>query len=74
MEHCSCDCGLSTKAIHVGYDSSEYKGALNVPVFMSSTFDFKNIEEGIDTAKGLTNHPIYNRIGCPTNRCSRSKN
>lgn len=67
MEHDYNDCGVSTKAIHVGYDSSRYRGALNVPVFMSSTFCFKDIDEGIDTVKGLTDHPLYNRIGCPTN-------
>lgn len=73
MEHSYNDCGVSTKAIHVGYDSSEFKGALNVPIFMTSTFDFENFDEAVKGAQGISGHPIYNRIGCPTNDVLEAK-
>ena len=73
MEHSYEDCGVSTKAIHVGYDSSEFKGALNVPVFMTSTYDFKNFDEAVNSAMGVSNHPIYARVGCPTNDVLEAK-
>lgn len=73
MSHDFSDCGVSTRAIHVGYDSSEFKGALNVPVFMSSTYDFETIEDGISACQGHSDHPIYNRVGCPTNEVLEAK-
>jgi cystathionine beta-lyase/cystathionine gamma-synthase len=39
------DLGFATRAIHAAYDPLDYQGALNPPVFMSSTFAFKDAAE-----------------------------
>ena len=33
--------GFETRAIHQGYDRTEAKGALNPPIYMTSTYAFE---------------------------------
>eukprot|EP00767_Chilomastix_cuspidata_P004363 gnl/Chilomastix_cuspidata/45.p1 GENE.gnl/Chilomastix_cuspidata/45~~gnl/Chilomastix_cuspidata/45.p1 ORF type:complete len:403 (+),score=89.65 gnl/Chilomastix_cuspidata/45:175-1383(+) len=58
--------GFATTAIHAGYDPSEYNGSLNVPVFMTSTYSFDTTQQGSDAFSGKNDHPIYQRLSCPT--------
>ncbi|MCF6292562.1 MAG: methionine gamma-lyase [Robiginitomaculum sp.] len=57
---------FATRAIHVGYDDSEAKGALNPPVYMSSTFTFQNTNEGGARFSGKSKGHFYSRISNPT--------
>jgi methionine-gamma-lyase len=57
---------LATRAIHAGYDASAHQGALNPPIFWSSTFAFDSAEQG--AARFAQDEPgmIYTRITNPT--------
>ena len=57
---------LATRAIHAGYDASAHQGALNPPIFWSSTFAFDSAEQG--AARFAQEEPgmIYTRITNPT--------
>lgn len=57
---------LSTLAIHAGYDSQEYEGAINPPLHLSSTFAFKNTRQGADIFAGNVEGHVYSRISNPT--------
>ena len=58
--------GFATRAIHAGYDPLDYHGALNPPVFLTSTYAFDTIGTGIDRFKGEAQGYIYSRVGNPT--------
>lgn len=58
--------GFSTRAIHEGYDALEYHGALNPPVFLSSTYAFERSDTGSERFAGTTDGYIYSRVGNPT--------
>ncbi len=58
--------GFSTRAIHTGYNDREAKGALNPPLYLSSTFTFKNTREGSGLFAGEGDGHIYSRISNPT--------
>jgi methionine gamma-lyase len=58
--------GFSTRAIHAGYDPFQYHGALNPPVFLSSTFAFDSAETGTARFAGESPGYIYSRVGNPT--------
>ena len=58
--------GFSTRAIHEGYDPLAYHGALNPPVFLTSTFAFDSIETGMERFAGTAPGYIYSRVGNPT--------
>ena len=58
--------GFATRAIHHGYNPLDYHGALNPPVFMTSTFAFDRIETGIDRFTGEQEGYLYSRVGNPT--------
>ncbi|CAM3872846.1 cystathionine gamma-synthase [Smaragdicoccus niigatensis] len=51
--------GFSTKAIHAGYDPDPQTGAVNVPIYTSSTF----MQDGVG---GMRNGYEYARTGNPT--------
>lgn len=53
------DYGFSTKAIHAGYDPDPQTGAVNVPIYTSSTF----AQDGVG---GMRNGYEYARTGNPT--------
>lgn len=57
-----------TKVIHAGPDPDPYYGAVSVPIYQSSTFSFKNSDEGAARFAGTDPGYIYSRIGNPTTR------
>lgn len=58
--------GFSTRAIHEGYNALDYHGALNPPVFLTSTYAFERSETGSDRFAGAADGYIYSRVGNPT--------
>ena len=57
--------GFSTRAIHDSYNPLDYHGALNPPVFLSSTFAFPDSTHGSDRFAGEQQGFIYHRVGNP---------
>lgn len=58
--------GFSTRAIHHGYDPYEGVGALNPPVYLSSTYAFPTVEDGSARFAGEQAGYVYSRVGNPT--------
>lgn len=58
--------GFSTRAIHHGYDPYEGHGALNPPVYLSSTYTFPTVEDGAARFAGEQAGYVYSRVGNPT--------
>ena len=58
--------GFSTRSIHAGYDPLDYHGALNPPVFLTSTYAFDRTDTGSDRFAGSDPGYIYSRVGNPT--------
>jgi methionine-gamma-lyase len=61
------DYGFNTKLIHAGALEDEY-GSATVPIYQTSTFRFKNAQEGADCFSGKSKGYIYTRIANPTIR------
>ncbi|MDF3351252.1 methionine gamma-lyase [Sulfitobacter sp. KE34] len=57
---------FATRAIHHGYDAQDEQGALNPPIYMSSTFTFETAEAGGDMFAGEREGHFYTRISNPT--------
>jgi len=58
---------LATKAIHGGFnEASNLFGEVSVPIYQSSTFAFKNADDGADKFSGKKEGYIYTRMGNPT--------
>lgn len=62
----SKDQGFATRAIHHGYDPLEHDGALIPPVYMTSTYAFRDVNEGQRRFRGEEPGYIYSRVGNPT--------
>jgi methionine-gamma-lyase len=58
--------GLSTRAIHLGYDPATQQGALTPPIYMTSTFAFETAEAGSEMFRGERPGYIYGRTKNPT--------
>lgn len=58
--------GFSTRSIHAGYDPLDYHGALNPPVFLTSTYAFDRSDTGSDRFAGNAAGYVYSRVGNPT--------
>jgi len=58
--------GFATRAIHFGYDPLDYHGALNPPVFLTSTYAFDRTDTGSNRFTGEEQGYIYGRVGNPT--------
>lgn len=58
--------GFATRAIHDGYDPLDYHGALNPPVFLTSTYAFDRSATGSDRFAGAAQGYVYSRVGNPT--------
>lgn len=58
--------GFSTSAIHHGYEELEQHGALIPPVYMTSTYAFKSVEQGAARFAGEEPGHFYSRISNPT--------
>ncbi len=61
------DKGFNTKLIHAGSLEDEF-GSATVPIYQTSTFKFKNAQQGADCFSGKSDGYIYTRIGNPTIR------
>jgi methionine-gamma-lyase len=57
---------FATRAIHKGYSPSDAHGALNPPIYMTSTFAFESAKEGQELFGGEREGYIYGRLGNPT--------
>lgn len=58
--------GLSTRAIHLGYDPAEHEGALTPPIYMTSTYAFETAEAGAELFRGEREGYVYGRTKNPT--------
>ncbi|MBW0159442.1 methionine gamma-lyase [Sedimentimonas flavescens] len=58
--------GFATRAIHHGYDARSEQGALNPPIYMTSTFTFDTAEAGGAMFAGEKAGHFYTRISNPT--------
>ena len=58
--------GFATRAIHHAYDPYAAPGALNPPVYLSSTYTFPTVEDGAARFAGEQAGYVYSRVGNPT--------
>jgi len=59
--------GFNTKLVHAGFHA-DATGAVNVPIYQSSTFSFDNAAQGAALFAGKEDGYIYTRLGNPTIR------
>ena len=59
--------GIDSKLIHAGH-KPDAMGSVNVPIYQTSTFVFRNAEHGAALFAGTEDGYIYTRIGNPTIR------
>lgn len=57
--------GVNSKLIHAGH-SPDATGSVNVPIYQTSTFAFRNADHGAALFAGNEEGYIYTRIGNPT--------
>ncbi len=57
--------GFETKLVHAGDIDDQFGSAVS-PIYQTSTFKFKNADEGADLFAGRQEGFIYSRIGNPT--------
>ncbi|NIE84797.1 MULTISPECIES: methionine gamma-lyase [unclassified Burkholderia] len=57
---------FSTRAIHTGYQPTSHHGALNPPIYWSSTFAFESAAQGAARFAGEEPGMIYTRVTNPT--------
>ena len=65
--------GMASRAIHHGYDPMRYEGALNPPVFMTSTYEFPDAQTGAARFAGTDKGYMYSRMANPTVRVLEEK-
>jgi methionine-gamma-lyase len=65
MPHASAT-DFTTRAIHAAYDRAPLHGALNPPIFWSSTFAFDSAAQGAARFAGTEPGMIYSRVTNPT--------
>jgi len=58
--------GFTTRAIHHAYDPYAAPGALNPPIYLSSTYTFPTVEDGAARFAGEQAGYVYSRVGNPT--------
>ena len=64
--HDLSDKGRDTRVVHAGQHGDPKTGAVSVPIFQSSTFSFRNADEGAARFRGEDPGHIYTRLGNPT--------
>ncbi|MGD6802599.1 methionine gamma-lyase [Rossellomorea vietnamensis] len=57
---------FETKVIHEGYNSVDYQDSLAPPLYQTSTFTFKDAQQGERRFAGEEGGYIYSRLGNPT--------
>ena len=65
--HEPAGCGFCTRLVHADAPPDPY-GAVNVPIYQSSTFAFRSADHGAELFAGRGDGYIYTRIGNPTIR------
>jgi methionine-gamma-lyase len=65
--HDAPSCGFNTRLVHARAPADPY-GAVNVPIYQSSTFAFRDADHGAALFAGRGDGFIYTRIGNPTIR------
>ncbi len=60
--------GFATKAVHAGQLPDPITGSVIVPIYSTSTFAFKNADQGAARFAGTEEGYIYTRLGNPTTR------
>ncbi|RQR85276.1 PLP-dependent transferase [Burkholderia sp. Bp9012] len=58
--------GFMTRAIHLGYDAQEAHGAVNAPVYMTSTYSFDTMADAEAVFAGESDRYVYGRQHNPT--------
>lgn len=58
---------LETDIVHGVHQSDPHTGALSMPIYQTSTFIFKDAEQGARRFKGEESGYIYSRLGNPNN-------
>ncbi|MGE7218401.1 methionine gamma-lyase [Priestia koreensis] len=64
---------IETEVIHSGYNADHHLGSLSMPIFQTSTFTFRNAEQGEMRFKGEGEGYVYSRLGNPTVRSLEEK-
>ncbi len=64
---------FETLSVHAGQHPDPLTGALNTPIYQTSTFAFKNVEEGRKRFMGEEDGYIYTRLGNPTTTALEEK-
>ncbi len=73
MSNTAPEPGFATRAIHHGYDPQAYHGALNPPVFLTSTYGFDQVGTGSARFAGDAEGYVYSRVGNPTTAVLESR-
>jgi methionine-gamma-lyase len=58
--------GFMTRAIHLGYDAQEAHGAVNAPIYLTSTYSFNTMAEAEAVFAGESERYVYGRQHNPT--------
>ena len=64
--HVNKNWGFASLAVHGSGGTDPSTGAVSPPLYLSSTFAFKNSQHGADLFKGEADGYIYSRLGNPT--------
>ncbi|MGC2112860.1 MAG: PLP-dependent aspartate aminotransferase family protein [Candidatus Korobacteraceae bacterium] len=59
--------GVNSKMVHAGYETDS-SGSVNVPIYQTSTFAFRNVAEAEAVFSGAQDGFMYSRMGNPTVR------
>ena len=74
MEQFYLDCGFATRALHAGeHVGQPHTSAHANPIYQTSTFVFRNAQEGADMFSGAQSGYVYTRLGNPTVRMLESR-
>ena len=65
--------GFATRAIHFGFDRATAEGALNPPIYLSSTYAFDTAAESEAIAARELHRPLYGREENPTQSVLEAK-
>ncbi len=64
---------FETKCVHCGTHPDHETGALSMPIYQTSTFAFRNADEGARRFKGEEEGYIYTRLGNPNHTAVEEK-
>ena len=65
--------GFGTRAVHAGNIRDAQYGSLTMPIYQTSTFYFKDCEQGGRRFAGEEDGYIYSRLGNPTTTVLENK-